>query len=202
MMIVEDSLVPLAALPIAAFRAHLRLGTGFAEDTLQDDVLDGFLRASLAAIEARTNKALLQRAVVMRSYRWASGDAHPLGMAPVVSVETVQIFDRNAVFLADIDEDVRLELDPHVPRLRGLGLALPSLPTGGYVQVGATVGFGASWAEVPADLQQAVFLLAAHFYEYRHDRALGRGCMPFGVTSLLERYRPMRLGGLGLEAAR
>jgi uncharacterized phiE125 gp8 family phage protein len=36
-------------------------------------------------------------------------------------------------------------------------------------------------------------MLAAHFYEYRHETALGSGCMPFGVTSLIERYRPLRL---------
>lgn len=201
MMIVEDSLLPVTALPMDAFRAHLRLGTGFAEDTLQDEVLEGFLRASLAAIEARTGKALIQRAVLLRSYGWDHADAQGLGLAPVVSVETVQIFDRSGAFVADIDEDVRLEMDAHMPMLRPLGLALPSLPSGGYVQIGATVGYGADWLGVPADLQQAVFLLAAHFYEYRHDMALGSGCMPFGVTSLLERYRPMRLG-LGLEAAR
>ncbi len=42
-------------------REHLRLGTGFGEDGLQDPVLAGFLRAALAAIEGRTGKALIAR---------------------------------------------------------------------------------------------------------------------------------------------
>jgi uncharacterized phiE125 gp8 family phage protein len=40
---------------------------------------------------------------------------------------------------------------------------------------------------------QAALMLAAHYYDNRHDTALGPGCMPFGVTALLERYRPLRL---------
>ncbi len=37
-------------------------------------------------------------------------------------------------------------------------------------------------------------LLAAHYYEYRSETALSEGCMPFGVASLLARYRNLRLG--------
>jgi uncharacterized phiE125 gp8 family phage protein len=47
---------------------------------------------------------------------------------------------------------------------------------------------------LPADLQQAVLLLAAHYYEYRDEQSLGEGCMPFGVTSLIARYRALRMG--------
>jgi len=57
-MLTEDTIVPTEALPIAAFREHLRMGTGFAEDTLQDGLLERHLRAALAAIEARTGKIL------------------------------------------------------------------------------------------------------------------------------------------------
>ena len=47
--------------------------------------------------------------------------------------------------------------------------------------------------DLPADLGQAVLLLAAHYYEFRHETQLGDGCMPFGVTSLIERYRTVRV---------
>jgi len=42
-----------------------------------------------------------------------------------------------------------------------------------------------------------VLLLAAHYYEHRTETALGEGCMPFGVASLIERYRKVRLLGGG-----
>ena len=62
------------------------------------------------------------------------------------------------------------------------------------VEVKFRAGFGEAWDEVPSDLAQAVLLLAAHYYEYRHETALGEGCMPFGVTSLLQGYKPLRVG--------
>jgi uncharacterized phiE125 gp8 family phage protein len=40
-------------------------------------------------------------------------------------------------------------------------------------------------------------MLAAHYYEYRHEMGLSGGCMPFGVSSLIERYRTVRLLGGG-----
>ena len=56
MMLIEETTVPDVALPVEDFKAHLRLGTGFGPETLQDEVLAGFLRAAISAIEARTGK--------------------------------------------------------------------------------------------------------------------------------------------------
>ena len=61
MMLIEETAVPSEALPVDAFKAHLRLGTGFSEDTLQEPVLESFLRAAMSAIEARTGKILIER---------------------------------------------------------------------------------------------------------------------------------------------
>lgn len=75
---------------------------------------------------------------------------------------------------------------------------LPSIPVGGKARIEFTAGFGATWDDVPADLAQAVFLLAAHYYEHRHETATDRDAMPFGVAALTDRYRDMRLfGGRG-----
>ena len=54
-------------------------------------------------------------------------------------------------------------------------------------------GFAEVWDALPADLAQAVLLLAAHYYEYRNETVLSDGCMPFGVASLVQRYRPLRV---------
>ena len=52
-------IVAFFALPLAALRDHLRLGTGFGDDSLQDGVLEQALRGAIAAIEGRTEKALI-----------------------------------------------------------------------------------------------------------------------------------------------
>ena len=71
---------------------------------------------------------------------------------------------------------------------------MPSIPTAGAVVVTFQAGFGEVWGDIPADLRQAVMLLAAHYYEYRNETSLSDGCMPFGVSSLIERYKVMRIG--------
>ena len=61
MNLVETGNISVASLPLVEFRAHLRLGTGFGEDSLQDGVLEGFLRAAIAGIEAQIGKVLIAR---------------------------------------------------------------------------------------------------------------------------------------------
>ena len=46
------------ALPVAEFRDHLQLGSGFADDGMQDSVLIAQLRAALAAVQADPLAAL------------------------------------------------------------------------------------------------------------------------------------------------
>ena len=90
MMLVEEMIVPDAALPIDALRRHVRLGTGFAEDDMQEELLASFLRAAMSAIESRTGKALLQRDFRLVLTDWYSADRQPLPLAPVVSVTGIQ----------------------------------------------------------------------------------------------------------------
>ncbi len=194
MMLNEETTVPEAALPVQQFKAHLRLGTGFAEDAVQDAVLESFLRAAIAAIEARTGKVLIERRFswVLNAWRDRYGETFPV--APVVSVEAVVLRDAGGVETALEPGAVQLEQDGTRPVLRPRGTLLPSLGTGGSVRVEFTAGMAADWGGLPADLGQAVLLLAAHYYEYRNETALGDGCMPFGVTSLIQRYRVLRFG--------
>ncbi|SFK66692.1 head-tail connector protein [Shimia haliotis] len=196
MMLVEETEVPSAGLPVAEFREHLRLGTGFSEDTLQDAVLESFLRAALSAVEARTGKVLLERDFSWTLEGWRGVDAQGLPVAPVSAVTGLALTNRAGEVVTVASSSYRLVADRQVPEVRSTSTCLPVVPDGGSATVQFTAGFGAGWTDVPVDLRQAVLMLAAHYYEYRHDTALQGGCMPFGVTSLLERYRPMRLGAV------
>lgn len=194
MMLIEDTQVPDAALPVDQLKKHLRLGTGFAEDDVQDAVLTSFLRAAMAAIEARTSKALMIRGFVWTLHGWRDPGAQVLPVAPVVAIAQLALVDRFGVAEVVDPARYRLETDMTAPRLMPVGAALPTVPPGGSVELRFDAGYGAAFGDLPADLAQAVLLLAAHYYSYRDETALGQGCMPFGVTSLLARYRPMRIG--------
>lgn len=194
MMLTEETIVPEAALPVDGLKRHLRMGSGFAEDDLQDAVLSGFLRAALAAIEGRTSKALLTRDFLLTVHNWTAPDAQGLGTAPVQAITSVTLVDRHGTTSIVAPTAYRLERDSQMPRLRPMASALPRIPEDGTAEVRFSAGFVADFDDLPADLAQAVLLLAAHYYEHRDETALAEGCMPFGVTSLLARYRPVRMG--------
>ncbi|MCR8723626.1 head-tail connector protein [Frigidibacter sp. ROC022] len=200
MMVVELTAVPSGALPVPGFRAHLRLGTGFGEDTVQDTVLESYLRAALAVIEGRTGKALLERAFVWTLTGWRDPLGQALPLAPVGAIDSLRLFTRAGGETLVEASAYRLEQDMHRPLIRPTATSLPEIPSGGMAEIEFHAGFGPAWEDVPPDLAQAVMLLAAHYHEHRHapeERA--RAEMPFGVTALIERYRALRVGGWGMS---
>jgi uncharacterized phiE125 gp8 family phage protein len=193
MMLVEETQVPQAALPVADFKSHLRLGSGFAEDSVQDAVLESFLRAAMAAVEARTGKVLIEREYSWTLSRWRDSSGQGLPVAPISAITEVVLTDRAGDESIISTDQYILRPDQQRPILGPTSGLLPSVPTGGSVRIGFMAGFGPEWSDLPSDLAQAAMMLAAHYYEYRHETALSGRCMPFGVTSLLERYRNVRV---------
>ncbi|MGI3164445.1 head-tail connector protein [Pseudooceanicola sp. 200-1SW] len=194
MILIEVSQVSADRLPIAPLKQHLRLGSGFADDDVQDGVLEGYLRAALSAIEGRTGQVIFQRQFRWILDEWRDETSQPFPLAPVESVDALSLIDAEGVAEAQPLGTLVLSADPLQPRLQAVAGSLPKLPAGGRAEVLITAGAATDWSEVPPDLAQAVLLMAAHYYEYRNDVALGKGCTPFGVTALLERYRPIRIG--------
>mgnify|MGYP000855397873 CR=1 FL=1 len=197
MILTEVSAPPAAAVPVRAFAEHLRLGSGFADDGSLDAVLELYLRAAMAAVEARIGRALLARPFAWTVTRWREDASQGLPIGPVRSVEGVTVVSAEGL-AAEVAPDAWSVLrDGERPRLVGrFGRSLPRIPRAGHAEIRFTAGFGEEWDAVPADLRQAVFLLAAHYYENRSDAGGVAAAMPFGVLVLLEAYRAARLGGL------
>lgn len=195
MMLTEVAPVPDGALPVQAMKDHLRLGTGFSDDGMQDALIAGYLRAALAAVEGRIGKALIARRFSLALVRWRDRAAQALPLAPVGQVVSVTLVDGAGVAVALAGSRWRLEVDMHRPRLVASGSLLPEIAEGGRAEVVFDAGFGA-WDAVPADLRQAVLLLAAQYHELRHETA--QAAMPFGVMALIERWRTVRVLGGGV----
>ncbi len=202
MMLIEKSPVPAAALPLVGFKDHLRLGSGFADDGVQDETLETFLRAALASIEARTGKVLIERDYRWTVTAWRGADRQPLPLAPVSAIVDMVQIDRQGLRTPVAQARYGLEPDMQRPAIVATGSMLPAVPQGGRIEIDLMAGFGPDWSDLPADLAQAVLLLAAHFHEYRSDAALNGVTMPFSVTGLIERYRTVRLfmGGADMTA--
>ncbi|OCX67213.1 hypothetical protein BFP70_02425 [Thioclava sp. SK-1] len=192
-MLTQLTEVAAAALPVAALRDHLRLGRGFADVGAEDAALEGYLRASLATIERRTGKALLGRDCVLTLYQWRC-TRHPLPLSPVQQVSAIVLVDRNNMRQTVDPARYRLVRDMSRPLIEGLGQSLPDIPLHGHAEITLQAGFGV-WAQVPADLAQAVMLLAATYFEHRHERGAEGDDIPFGVACLIEPWRTVRLIG-------
>lgn len=193
MMLVEETFVPSEALPVAAFREHLRLGSGFSDDGLQDSVIETYLRAALAAVEARTGKIVLRRQFSVSFHHWRNGMRQTLPVAPVSTITAVELIDRNGFVTQSNTDAWHLLPDSQMPQIVASGAALPSIPQGGQAKVTFEAGFGLNWTDAPADLAQAVILLASHYYEFRNDPKDTTSALPGGVSALLSRFKTMRL---------
>lgn len=195
MMLVEQTTVPTEALPVTEFKDHLRLGTGFADDDVQDIVLESYLRAALAAIEARTGKVLIQRRFSWTLTRWRDQGCQALPVAPVAAIVEIRTIDGSGNESIADPGSYRLERDSQRPCVVANGSWLPPIPSQGSVELVIDAGFNVLWADIPPDLGQAVFLLAAHYYEHRTATGSGEKIMPFGISLLIDRYRSVRLFG-------
>lgn len=193
MLLSELSQSPTTALPIAVLKDHMRLGTAFGTDTLQDGLLEAHLRASMASIEARIGKVLLTRSYRLTLPDWRSLSEQALPLAPVAEVISVSVFD-----LANVETPItrfKLIQDTHRPKLVATGLLFAAVPTDGRLEIIFNAGFGPEWGNVPPDLAQAVLLLAAQYYEARHDGQVTG--LPLAVQSLIEPWRNVRVLGGG-----
>ena len=199
MILTEVSAPPAAAVPVRAFAAHLALGSGFADDGAQDAVLELYLRAAMAAIEARLGRALLARDFAWSVGCWREEASQTLPIGPVRSVESVTLVAADGAEAAVDPEGWSVRARQPAAAARRALRAEPAADSA--LRAGRdplrSAGFGETWDEVPADLRQAVFLLAAHFYENRSESGAVAGSMPFGVLVLIEAYRTARIGGSG-----
>lgn len=199
MMLIEQTTVPTLALPVQALKNHLRLGTGFADDAMQDGLMTSYLRAAMAAIEGRIGKVLISRDYTWSLEDWRAGGEQALPVAPVQSVTRISLLDRDGNAEVVPEALYRLVQDMHRPKVQAKGFLLPQVPMDGGIEIEFVAGFGPDWADVPPDLAQAVLMLAAEYYERRHDGGMRADAgLPQGVVTLIERWRTVRvLGGAG-----
>jgi len=194
MMLTELASIPQASLPVTEFRDHLKTGTGFGDEAVQDTVLERSLRAATAVIERRTGKTLFSRDFRLTVEAWSDADRQVLPLAPVSAVTSVTLRDAEGTVTVVDPSSWRLIRDFQRPSVAGLGGSLPTLAADGSAEIVFTAGFAATWSGLPADLGQAVLLLAAHFHENRHAASEAGGeAIPFGLLALLERWRQVRL---------
>lgn len=195
MILTEMSAIEPEDLPIGTAKEHLRLGTGFETDNLQDDLVEAYLRAAIATIEGRVGLVLIPRVFSWQLTEWRYSDRQILPVRPVTSVTSINMYDRAGSSAVVDQSGYDFFPDALSPSIVSTAGSFPPVSTGGSVEIIFEAGYGPDWSAVPSDLAQAVILLAAHFYENRSASAVPSGNLPMAVSALLERHRPLRVFG-------
>jgi uncharacterized phiE125 gp8 family phage protein len=195
MVLTEITSIPSGALPFYSLKNHLRMGTGFTEDDLQDPLLEAYLRVSLSTIENKLGLAIIERNFSWNLTGWRDAARQNLPMRSVSEIVTVTTNSESGGSALQSPNSYRLQKDVQSPAIVATSSSLPGIPVDGTVDIVFKAGYGSVWESIPTDLGQAVLILAAWFYENRTGDPHSSGVLPVAVTALIEPYRVIRISG-------
>ncbi len=177
---------------LAEAKAHLRV-----DETVEDALINSLILAARLHVERALDAALIEQGWSLYLDAWPEDGAVSLPLGPVMAVNAVRIYSAADAALT-LSADLYF-VDTASPRARivprGAGAwPLPGRAANG-IEIAFTAGFGASAANVPQILRQAILLLVAHWYEEREPIALGQSALaiPHMVSELIAPYRKVRL---------
>lgn len=181
--------VPLAVTE-SELEEHINLEDGHPETT---PFLEALIKSAQQRIERATARALTQTDYLLTL------DDFPaeiqLGRDPIESVASIEYLDTDwnwqtlattEYFVSGIGSNFGVRVRPAKDK---------QWPDAGSINANVKVtfraGYGASAADVPADLKSAVLMLAAHLYENREATLVGVNVqdMPMGVEEVVDSYR-------------
>lgn len=164
---------PLAPVSVADLQSHSVIPDN------DDDLLAIYIDAATAQVQADTGRAIVKQ-------QWqASLECFPaviyLPKPPLLAVESIKYFDTDGVEQTLDPASYQVSKIGIVGRIAPApGLSWPSVQTGRFNGVNVVYQAGhvdiiddVVQGEAPAQLRQAIYLLAAHFYENREASAPG-----------------------------
>lgn len=158
----------------------------------EDAVLALLITTARQMVESASSRILLAQTWRVFLDAWPPSGLIVAPLAPVTSILAARLRhgDGSETALPADLFTLRGDRTPAVIAFERPRAPAPTRPLGG-IELDLALGHEAA-ADVPADLVQAVRLLAAHLYE-RRDEAAGGGLLPEGVVALLKPYRGVRL---------
>lgn len=220
MATVQTSAPAVEPITLAEAKAHLRIDTAD-----EDGLIQSLIMTSRLHIEIALGLALISQSWSCFFDRWPSmsgsrvgplqpsgaafvlanaatrnyfaADAVTLPISPVKSVDAIRVYAEDGTFfalpLAGFTVDL-VSRHPRIIRKQGTDTPQPGRCMNG-LEIAVTCGFGATPADIPAPIRQALLLLVAHWYEHRDPGEIGtpEARIPDVVSHLLSNYLPVRL---------
>ena len=167
-------------------------------DGADDDILvSSLITAARIYIETTTAKILLLQNWSLFKDKWPSSGVLHLPLSPVQSIDEVRLYNLDESHsVLDVSEYAK-DLISTQPRIKLLSQHLSQSPSAplNHIEVQFTAGFGAAESDVPADLRQALLMLAAHWYEQREPVGFGSSFneIPLSISAVLEKYKAFKV---------
>jgi uncharacterized phiE125 gp8 family phage protein len=160
---------------------------------LDDDTEDAFLGTLITAarrhVEDLSGRRLIQQSWRLTLDGWPPGRVVTIPLAPVLRIERVRLFDAQGQPLDLAAALYRLDrLDPPSVRIDPAAAGPAQAHDG--IAIDIVAGYGATAADVPPPLVQAIRLLVARWFEHRGDTSAP---LPDDVSALIAPYRPRRI---------
>jgi len=220
MATVQTSAPAVEPITLADVKAHLRIDTSD-----EDLLLQSLIMTSRLHVEVALGLVLMTQTWSCFYDRWPQGQFAPgvslqpagagftladprgdtlaaavaitLPLSPVKSLDAIRVYADDGTFVSVPSAGFNVDLvsrRPRVVRRFGTQLPEPGRRLNG-IEIAITAGFGATPADVPAPIRQALLLLVAHWYEHRDPGEIGKpeARVPDVVSSLLAPYLPVRL---------
>jgi uncharacterized phiE125 gp8 family phage protein len=182
-----------AAEPVTLVEAKAYLRVEHDDD---DSVISALIAGARMHVEAQTRRALItQTWRLIRDY-WPPEGRLPVVPVPLSAVSAARVYDADgAAHALDLQAfSIDKAAAPAIIAFAPWSLPMPGRHLAG-IEVDVAVGYGATPADVPQDLRQAVKLLVAHWYENRGLIAIGHAVavLPASIAAMLAPYRVLSL---------
>lgn len=187
--------------PVTSTVAKLHCRIDSAAD---DDLISILISAARDHVERFTRRTLVNTTYRLRFDYFPTGpirlprspvSAISIGGAYAYALPRVRYYNSaGALTTMVVDTDYELTmLDDNPPQISLLPLGIwpiAQLDKKGAVEVDFVAGYGATAADVPAMLRQAMLMLIAHWYEHRLAVDAGAGTeVPLAVDTILRLYQ-------------
>jgi uncharacterized phiE125 gp8 family phage protein len=182
-------LVPPSAEPLslAEAKAYLRV-----EHDADDAIIAALVAAARGHVEALTRRALLLQSWRVVLDAWPRDGRLSLRIGPLRALLAARTFDAAGIPHAIDVQNFVLDTAANVIASPCWALPAPGRSIAG-IELDIACGFGATPADVPEPLRQAVRMLLAHWYDNRGVLSPGSAPLPIGVAALLAPYRERSL---------
>ena len=168
---------------LAEIKAHLKI-----DGAEEDGLLAHLVAAATRRIEFECALAMIDQQWSLLRDCWPRAGVLEIPIHPVRRVDSVKILTESGLVTA-APESYEVDTASRPARIRALAGFPPPAKRMNVVEVALSCGFGDDPAAVPADLRQAVMLLAAHWHECRE----GREDIPPAVRALIAPWRRVAL---------